>query len=313
MAKRICLHIGAHKCASTMIQANCLKNINRIHHDLGLRYIKSEQRGNSFYTLFLQIASRLFDFNDEKLFDDRIKKARENFNTIIKKYRDDKIFISWEGFLGHCGMHKYGSLYPYTKYYFKALKEITKDHDVKIILVIRRQDEFVESCYLQQIKECQILTFSDYMKAIDIKNLSWLTIVNQIEQWVGRDNILIHPFEEIKKGSRRFLDTILSFASGKDSSNLDINIIDGANPSISGKGVELALKIYPLANDHKEMKIISRFLFNHLSSVHFGKARLMSEPQKKAIIKHCEADNKKLSCIYKLDLSHYTQTTPKTT
>ena len=102
----------------------------------------------------------------------------------------------------------------------KSFVQIIKDfvlqsnltQKLKIILTIRRQDQFLESSYMQNIRTGSTLSFDDYVKLIPMKNLSWLTLIEHLTDVVGNKNLIVLPYEsELHRlnGNAHFLQPLL--------------------------------------------------------------------------------------------------------
>jgi hypothetical protein len=112
----------------------------------------------------------------------------------------------------------------------EALKELFPR--AKILFVIRRQDEFVDSLYRQALHEYHsvpLATFlggrgKDYLPDKPFRNildrpfphadlpvLDWSRYVDLYERLFGADNVLVLPYELLKADNRAFLDRIYAF------------------------------------------------------------------------------------------------------
>lgn len=146
--KKIYLHIGTHKTASTFIQKSLSENHERLL-GLGYLYPKTGQVGQgSHHNLQFEITG-----------DKRHKKQLggwEELKEEIRLSRCEKIIISCEAFSTLQG----GDLIP------KFISEFAKKEEfkVEVFCYIRPQFELIESLWLQETKSGQnVLNFQDYI------------------------------------------------------------------------------------------------------------------------------------------------------
>lgn len=288
---KIFLHFGAHKSASTTIQRNLRQNKNVLREEYGIYFFEYPDiaRGN-FYKYF---NSRVYLEEGKAAVGDTLEALRRSFATVMRRCPDDAtVVISAEGFLSHSGLHKYGGIYPHAPRMLEALAAATAPYDVRVILVTRRQDTFIESCYLQQVKEGRYPTFEEFYGEIDRDRLAWLPIAEAAERHFGRDKMLVTPFEEIIQGTEPFLRSILGFITNQEITGLKIRKI--ANPSISQLGVDLALATFPLLDGkippsaYREHRL---YLFRQFSSTKYPKAVFLERDERNAILAHCREAN----------------------
>ncbi|ETO94527.1 hypothetical protein [Legionella oakridgensis] len=287
----IYIHIGAHKSASTTLQANFNCNKEWLAKEFMCQYLDTRDiHKTSFYKLLYKSMAGVNASEHE------VDIARKNFKEIIETTPCDNLIISSEGFLGNSALDEQGGIYPSANLMLKYLREITKDYLTKIIFIIRRQDSFIQSCYLQQIKEGRNLTFDNFYKKINLDKLSWLNIVRAIEDHFGRNNMIVYPFELIKEGTRDFFNYFLSFVVPADADICDISIAECKNPSISAVGVDIALKCYPFFNgkDSSLFKEFRRYIFKRFSSSVYPKAQYLTNTDVEKILNLYATDNQVL-------------------
>ena len=293
MAK-ILIHIGAHKTATTSIQWTLRNNKELLEQQNNLNIILPED----FLQLHIRKHFRFLaqGFENDSAFNQSIELAKLSIKPLLDPNKLN--VISYEGFMGHSDLREYGGIYR--PIIGKSLKAIFSDDLLKVILTIRRQDEFINSCYLQQVKEAKNINFEDFTAGILPQNISWSRITNEIEKSLGEEKLLVMPMEYISHvGLLEFVSQMFEFYD-KSIYQIDKNLkIFFRNKGLSKQGVD----IYNLMRDNlkkADRRIISNFLFTHFSSAKFGKHSFFNEFQKNLIIQNCLEDNKKiLSKSYK--------------
>lgn len=309
MTRQVFFHVGAHKAASTTIQNNLKLNRGLLSGSIDLiPVLVSDYPDSYFFRFFLDLSDGTIDCNDEVAFDQMVSKARASFEEILTGLDSSKsVFFSYEGFLGYCRLHEYKALYPHSRFVFKALRKIASGYDVKVVLIIRRQDAYIESCYLQQLKVGRCLDFNSYFSSLSLDSFSWFRIAEDAARLFGADNLQVLHFEGIREvGALMFLSDILRFLSGHDIGDLEMNVVAKSNESLSQKGVELCLAAYPLLEKIEDRRVFREFVAKHYSVERFGRARLLSQLQANMVMSACRQSNQYLfeqylssaSCIY---------------
>jgi len=287
--KKVFIHIGAHKSASTTIQVNLSANSSILLEDYGVEYIgpsliQSSDIGRHFKDL---ACGNLVD-NDS--YAKSLEAAKECFIDTANEILSDNILISWEGFLGHSGLDKYQGIYPHSNKVSESIEYIFGEFNPRILLIIRRQDDFIESCYLQQIKECRSLSFSEFVDKIDINCLSWLDVYNSFNKYF-ENSITVFPFELIREiGTSNYIQHCMSNLLGFDLKVDNFVIHECLNPSFSEYGVNMSLELLPKINESTRAEL-NKILFRQLSSNKYGKAKYFNQFERKLIKDKCFQSN----------------------
>lgn len=177
-----------------------------------------------------------------------------------------------------------------------TLKYLTMGHEVKIVCILRRQDKYLESYYLQKIQGGASLSFDEYLDQIDLEAVSWKAVVDLAEQVFGRENITIYPFEHIYDGEEAFLRRFVSCFADPDAFDYrDLNI--PKNRSYSEVALRLALVGNKLLQPD-ERKLLRKFLQDNFSNATHPRAKLMSPEQSARIIEMHQEGNKEVLAAY---------------
>lgn len=213
--KNIIIHTGLAKTASTFLQIKVFPYINNIYFIYQGHKLFFEEP-----LKFLQWINNPYHYNvpfkgtihDKKGF----QKICEKIYDFIKLNVNQKtLFISHEGFVG-CG--------EYSHINHKSNTEILKKlfPNAKIFLVIRKQDEWIESYYNEFIITNYITLnkaigfknnkFNPKNKMLNIYKLNWFELYKSYEKYFGKDNVLILPYEMFREKPDEFLTKFYSFA-----------------------------------------------------------------------------------------------------
>lgn len=76
------------------------------------------------------------------------------------------------------------------------LRAATQGFDVRIILFLRRQDDFIESLYTQRIHEGRSETFEEFLRLIRLEEMSWLRLTEAYAAEFGRENLIVRRYHK---------------------------------------------------------------------------------------------------------------------
>lgn len=293
MAKKVYLHIGAHKSASTTIQVNARASKSFLKNEYGVSTLLAEDISRTKFAEHFQcITGRGRVLGPEEYYES-IQSAKLCMAEMIESCTTEDVFISWEGVLGHCSLDLYGGIYTHSKLVAESLGAIFQAYPTKVIMLIRKQDTFIESCYLQQIKAGRFLSFDEFTNGIDVARMSWVDIANDLAEIFG-ESLLIAPFEVIKElGTSIFVESTLSYLTGKTVTLDRTKITDRANESMSSYGVEIARELFPHLSDANR-NALRKIIFTEFGGSRFGRAVYFNSFSRRLIAEATRVDNANL-------------------
>jgi hypothetical protein len=240
------IHIGTHKTGTTTIQ-HALNSSKRV---LKKEKIVLIPRFPKSYIL------RNMDFYDPNLAIECTKYLEKQCKRYINK--NYKLIMSYEGFSGD----QYSG-YSNTSIIAKHIKAITTKFNTKIIVYIRRQDQFIQSLYTQYIHSGGYLNFSQFIeKHIKDKYFDWYEFINIWVEYYGKENVIVRPYahQYFYKG-----DIIKDFGKILGSEYLKQSSIKmNSNMGYSRDAVELARLVNPLIN--KDENKYLRYILQSVSA-----------------------------------------------
>ncbi len=209
-------HLGMPKALSTFLQQNFFPQLDILY--LGKHYDSSiDSRGNSIE--FEKLFKKLFGAQPYNLDSVYIDTLLQKMEILASDKQIHKILYSNENLVGtYAESFRNGMQIAYN------LKKVFKEP--KIILVIRKQDDFLESLYRQSIRMGHAVSVNkflnyknntfgdyriDYKLNIDLNTLNWNTLIDFYKECFGSDNVLVLPHEMIKENSEDFLKEITNF------------------------------------------------------------------------------------------------------
>lgn len=194
---RLLFHIGYPKAGSTWIQRSIFPNLCRVNH-LGITFydiidVNDTYMGHYSYPSFIK--KGLFTLNSQSYDPDTfIPYLRDHIRRDV-----DVNTISHEGLL---------QVEP--RILVERLQQIrdSLDAEVKVLMVIRKQDNIVVSEYGQGIKVNKwrgrtlesLLdweSFTDQSQCMSLGNYDYHSVTDQFVSGLGQKNVLVQPFEEM--------------------------------------------------------------------------------------------------------------------
>ncbi|MTI65571.1 MAG: hypothetical protein FH753_03120 [Firmicutes bacterium] len=211
----------------------------------------------------------------------------EMFNLLSKELKDkpNKVLLSSE-------------FVSYTRSGLKQLKEFFQEN-IKIILYIRRQDEFIQSVNSQWIKVGNRTTIS----STDI-NGNYLAIIENIVDIFGRDNLILRPYEKQQFYNSSIFADFLNYVFGLKLDKSFQIPKSNPNPSLDRNALEYKRLINKLNISRTEKQSILPELKNYSISSNkkvflpFSKHKLLSPKEKLDIIRKYDKINKKIAKEY---------------
>lgn len=180
------IHIGTHKTGTSTIQ-NTL-NRNAKEHALEKKELYP-----------LNITAELISLMKlEKEDDELISKITQAYNTSINHAMTigiDKYVISFEGLSGNPDIG-----YANSEIIASSLKKITDNltaiNQVKIIVYLRRQDDFIESLYNQVIKQGGSETFEEFIETFNETSFNWHIFLQSYEKYFNKKNLIVRRYDK---------------------------------------------------------------------------------------------------------------------
>ena len=176
---KLFLHIGLHKTGTSSIQESLIQNKDNLVKE-GILYITNLKIFDNILNI---------DFFNINLVDNCITEL-ENISK-SKKNTIKKIIISNEAFSGN-PFNGYKKL----KIIIKYLSEISKRFETKIILYLRRQDELIESLYIQSIKGGKTALFNDFIKTLKYDSFNWSNYIKIWMQYFSKNQLIVRMYDK---------------------------------------------------------------------------------------------------------------------
>lgn len=193
--KTLYLHIGTPKTATTSIQSFCYQN-REILEKQGFYYPMFDYHFQNIqpYRNAHFLICRVRDENERAIVEQQECITYEGIHRVQQLFEvHDKIILSDEG-IWNRGFIKDADCWT------KIQKEfVEKGIEVKVIVYLRRQDDFLYSWWNQQIKEGMAKyskwTWQDVLREKPYIQLDYFEMLQKISEYVGKGNIIVRRFQ----------------------------------------------------------------------------------------------------------------------
>ncbi len=273
-------HIGSERCGSTFVQSffntpdvkNALVRFS-IEFDIDIYYRLGE-------------LSPITGF-DEKSF----RAVRDATIVRHKEAPHDSVFSTQELLFGLA--HDKGAANR-CEAMCDIIEYLTDGFETRLIIVLRRQDTFIESLYNQQLKHGETREFMAFVEDLPLDNYRWDGVVGVFAERFGPDNVTVVPFERQVLASAdraNFIEAIFQ-ALGLDM-KVDISNLPIKNPSIP----ERALEIQRLANrllSKDEAQSLAAHFMDNMPKQPGEKYRMFSDGARAELLQRFGQSNRRL-------------------
>lgn len=196
--KKLYFHVGSGRCGSTLIQA--LFN-DKMFHEIFANHSRS-------YDPQIYLSTGTIS-HEETFIEDSWRTIREKFFTPMASAAPEGFFITQENLLGMRSGKDEKNICDVS---CEKVAYLAKGYEPHIIIVIRRQDTYIESLYNQRLKRWEKRDFETFVAEFPRDNWHWLENIDIYSNYFGRDNVTVVPFEgKVYEGAGMtgFLDGVL--------------------------------------------------------------------------------------------------------
>lgn len=180
------------------------------------------------------------------------------------------------------------------------LRAATQGFDARIILFLRRQDDFLESWYTQRIHEGGSETFEEFLQLIRLEEMSWLRLAEAYAAEFGRENLIVRRYH--KAFYPQPADLLVDFCRivGVRQELIARSLGRVRNQGFSREAVELARSCNPHLDKARQKQL--RQLLQTLSAkpVH-SRYAYFTEPQREQLLALHQTTNEEVARLYLQD------------
>jgi hypothetical protein len=259
----VAVHIGAHKTGTSLIQ-KYLRDKPEQTAPFGIRAVS---RGD---------CNSLIGWG--KVIIDEPHRLGDRLAAEVAAPGASFVVVSHENTLGRPHQPSGDHLYPQAEARVAALASILEPFETRVVFYLRRTVSFLESYYLQLIHQGEFFTFDQWLDRVDLDRVSWRPVVEMLRDAFGADRVSIGDFDEIKEGQDEFLRRFLRRVD--PSIDVAASYRPRRNPSISDKGLQIALSANPYLRSADERKAMRKFLQANFSNTDYARPRLFTAEQR---------------------------------
>jgi hypothetical protein len=229
------VHIGAHKTATKLVQ----KDLARRSEELSRLSIYYDAK--SYW-----LGSRLK--NESPLGVERLAEEKAELRARLESRTESHLILSSEGFLGD-PYSGYGNVHAVAGDVARLLEGL----EVKIVASLRLQDTFIESLYVQHIKEGSAIGFEEFVEGLGTEAFDWAELLQVYEKLFGAENMRVVWYEWSVEDVPRTVERLFSGLDGEF--EYELQPVGFVNPSYNRTGLEIARRCNPLLNDEERVKL----------------------------------------------------------
>lgn len=243
--KDVYLHLGAHKTGTSYIQ-RCLKESQDFfdkHESMLLLHRENIDES---------MVKDLMQWRKAEKAHKPPKSLDAYFQRIAQDDRDSCL-LSYEGFLGTMDIGSSGTIYPHTQRVLDVMTKNLANQNIKVAFAVRSYSDYIESVYKWMLKKglkAARQPFDEYLKGVDLQEISWVPVVNALRETFGEENVLVWSQEKFQSDSAKGNLNMLRFFYGDSVTQSDIvSDIPDANTSLSAEGMHIIRLIHGVIED----------------------------------------------------------------
>lgn len=282
-------HIGAHKTASTFLQANLNLHEERLNADCNLTLLTRAQLNPSAFGQEIYRVSQ----GDHP----HTIVTEEAYNSLqeLLSAGPTNVLLTNEDLICHLEIQDF---YQDAESAIRYLRTVLDGYDLHVIFYVRRQWDYLESIYMQYVHLGRRLRFEQFMERAGPVDLSWTRAAEAMERALPPGRLHLRTYEQIREiGESAFFRDFLKLCQVKDADTFDVDeeFAKGrpANRSYGKLGMQIARRVNPLLNP-KERKLFRRFLQEHFSTATHPRAELLDDERKLGLQEKYRDANRRL-------------------
>ena len=254
----VVLHLGAHRTGSSYLQTSFVENQHIFDSfDIGFQYFHLVPGLREAGVKARQAAQA----SNKDKFEKHFKKIDSFLIKRIAANRNIE-FMSYEGLLGPIDISQSKLIYPHAEVMSQRIVQTISrltDKPTQIMFCIRDTSSFVESTYLYCARGGTQYSFNKYISSIDLKNLSWVPVLQSLCQVFGPKNVITWSHEKFRLDKSRILEWAFKETAIGSEVFHRLRLPDSSvNSSITARSLSVAETINQIVRECNETKDLSR-------------------------------------------------------
>jgi hypothetical protein len=195
-------------------------------------------------------------------------------------------------------------LFTTLKNHPQKFAQLIKPYDYKIICYVRRMDELVESCINQQVKNHNLVDYSQANKIAETFN--FYSCLSGAVKYIDQERIIIKNYDRDFFRNGNILLDFLSIFKLKNSKLL-IYPEKQVNPSLNFSALELRRLLNRIQIDKTDLKLkykINALLAKYSVEKIEPKTRVLSSNQKNELIKHFQSQSRQFANQFEIEFDY---------
>jgi len=285
--KTVHFHVGAGRCGSSLIQA-LFNDVNM--HEVFTRF--SLKYDPEIYLALTELTP-IETFNEADWRD-----FRDQHIVPLKDQAFHHYFITQENLFGIDGDN--GGL-DACRASSAAIDYLMEGFRTRIVILVRRQDTYIESIYSQHVKRREVRDFATYLDELPWENLDWGEVADIHADRFGRENVTVLPFEKrvLNLANIDWFVTAVLRAIGV-TQIIEFENLPTVNPSVSPRAMEVQRLANKLLTEDESLHLANWFEANIPKSPEESYS-LMSEEQRADVLDFFRERNRRLCSEYMPD------------
>ncbi|MUU77653.1 hypothetical protein [Winogradskyella endarachnes] len=270
MSKKIFIHVGTHKTGTSSFQKTIVKNAQKLK-NANVKYINLYQ---------FEYAQKLMALEN---FDNNLVIKLEQFiNSRLEQ--DINSYIICCEYLSGNPKKLYSNVSVVAEVLYKSLNNF---EEKKAFVVLRNQNQFIQSIYTQYIHQSENYQLSNLIDETKLEGIKWCGFLKKYESVFGENNVFAIPYDKEILNSRNKLSYFSEFSK--------INILENLDEDFSNIGYNKeAVKIAEACNPHLnsiEKKTLRSLLQENFNKGVFSEYKILDTQQKNQIDNYFKDDN----------------------
>ena len=297
--KTLYLHIGMARSGTTSIQSFCANNQEELNRNgycypiMPFSYAKANKNRNAHF-----MYGWVKEKNKERNIEKENQFREQGFSQLYEAFKTyDNVILSDEG-LWNCGFRGDNNVWA-------RLRIEMKEHHfrTKVVVYLRRQDEYLFSWWGQRIKEGlyaqKTLTWEQMLTDLPVVQLDYYQVLEDIAFYVGRENIIVRRFGKQYFTNASLYEDFLTAVNLTYSDAYHINK-EVLNAGLSYNNIEIKRILNQIPDMTTEEEAAFRNILVKNSSIHQPKFNysMYSEEEAEAFYNKYRGQNQKVAFKY---------------